>query len=192
MRHHVRELSHNVHDVPNIFNFPDHCTATTTHPAKMQTPTRRSYSVTQSSEEHRNRNPFSHIRVVASDVICGWSPDHCTATTFDLPCQTAETHSALIFGYPKLREANRNPFSHIRLRVDHHSCRRRSRQRCVWGWWGWCIRVNGTIQHGVNELFSLEPKDKQVETIQHLLGDRRGPIPMANAGSGKSIIFHPH
>ena len=45
------------------------------------------------------------------------------------------------------------------------------------------------IQHGVNGLFSLEPKDKQVETIQHLLGDRRGPILMANAGSGKSIIF---
>src|ERR1700722_19055472 len=33
------------------------------------------------AEEHRNRNPFSHIRVVASDVICGWIPDHCTATT---------------------------------------------------------------------------------------------------------------
>ena len=81
MRHYVRELSRNVHGVPNIFNFPDHCTATTTHPARLQTPTRRSYSGTQSSEEHRNRNPFSHIRVVASDVICGWIPDHCTATT---------------------------------------------------------------------------------------------------------------
>ena len=49
--------------------------------------------------------------------------------------------------------------------------------------------VYSSIQHGVNELFSLEPKDKQVETIQHLLGNRRGPILMANAGSGKSIIF---
>ena len=41
----------------------------------------------------------------------------------------------------------------------------------------------------MNKLFGLGPKDKQVETIQHLLGDRRGPILMANAGSGKSIIF---
>jgi hypothetical protein len=130
MRYHVRELSRNVHDVPNIFNFPDHYTATTTHPARLQTPTRRSYSGTQSSEEHRNRNPFSHIRVVASDVICGWIPDHCTATT-TYPARLQRP----IFGYPKPREANRNPFSHIRivasdviLRVDHHSCRRRSRQ----------------------------------------------------------------
>jgi len=45
------------------------------------------------------------------------------------------------------------------------------------------------IEHGVNELFGLEPKNKQIETLQHLLGDRRGPILMANAGPGKSNYY---
>jgi hypothetical protein len=48
------------------------------------------------------------------------------------------------------------------------------------------------IQHGVNELFGLEQlktSKSRVETLQHLLGDRRGPILMANAGPGKSNYY---
>jgi hypothetical protein len=52
-----------VHDVLNIFNFSNYCTAITTDPARLQTPTQHFYSVTQSSEEHQNHNLFGLIGV---------------------------------------------------------------------------------------------------------------------------------
>jgi len=38
------------------------------HPARLQTPTRRSYLGTQSSEERQSHNSLSQFRVVAPDV----------------------------------------------------------------------------------------------------------------------------
>ncbi|KAN0072148.1 hypothetical protein V8E54_009877 [Elaphomyces granulatus] len=45
------------------------------------------------------------------------------------------------------------------------------------------------IQHRENELFCFEPKDNQVEAIQHLLCDRSDQILITETGFGKSVTF---
>jgi len=54
---------------------------------------------------------------------------------------------------------------------------------------GGVIEQTAFIRHRVNELFGFEPKNKQVEAIQHLLYDKRDLILIAKTGFGKSIIF---
>jgi hypothetical protein len=54
---------------PDFNTFSDHCITTTTHPARPQTSTQRTYSVTQSAEERQSYNPSSRIPVAVSDVI---------------------------------------------------------------------------------------------------------------------------
>jgi hypothetical protein len=49
-----------------------------------------------------------------------------------------------------------------------------------------CAFETASIQHRVNELFGFEPKDKQVEAIQHLLCDRSDRILISKTGI---IIF---
>jgi hypothetical protein len=69
VRQHVIELSRNAHDVPEIDIFSNYCIATTTYPARSQTLTRRTYSVTRSLEKRQTYDPSSRIQVVAPEVI---------------------------------------------------------------------------------------------------------------------------
>ncbi|KAN0074361.1 hypothetical protein V8E54_008298 [Elaphomyces granulatus] len=81
-----------------------------------------------------------------------------------------QTHSALLFSYPKLRGASKpqsfQPYSSSCLGRDFAG------RVMDFGSDGDVFEQTAPIQHRANELFCFEPKDHQVEAIQHLLCDR--------------------
>ena len=109
------------------------------------------------------RNPYVLYNVMSIHRLLYHRPSWRSVTNFASRLDCRHTRRSYLVIQSSEEHQSHNPFSHIRVV---------GREPMDFGSDSDVFEQTAPIQHRANELFCFEPKDDQVEAIQHLLCDR--------------------